>query len=148
MPPRLRFSDAIPVSPSKMVDVDDVDDVDPRTNGGISIANDGWFHRKSIDSWWIHDAWRWQFWWVINGVCLKTDYPYPYPYPQIWWLMIMSMLKWPGTGLSSVSRQTHGSFCMWRFFMRNPPKQGQFVNPWVLHCNHENHYLCWGTHHF
>ena len=41
MPPRLRFSDAIPESPSKMVDVDDVDDVDPRTNGGISIANDG-----------------------------------------------------------------------------------------------------------
>jgi hypothetical protein len=38
MPPRLRWYPGIPV---KNGAIDDVDDVDPGTNGGISIANDG-----------------------------------------------------------------------------------------------------------
>ena len=59
--------------------------------------------------------------------------------PQIWWLMIMSMLKLPGTGLSSISRQTHGSkyVTIFHSILQNKAvckSMGSTLQSWITIC--------------
>ena len=56
--------------------------------------------------------------------------------PKFDGLMIMSMLKLP-PGYPPVPDKPMEVFVCDDFSF-DPPKQAQFVNPWVLHCNHES----------